>query len=134
MNTSDLTIETHTLGFSRIGKKRELKKSIERYWSGKETKGQLEETGKQIREENWRIAKDAGLSIGTVGDFSFYDQILDFSHLISAIPKRFSSVKGDHLETMFAMARGEGKQNISACAMTKWYNTNYHYKSSFHCD
>lgn len=39
----------HTLGYPRIGEKRELKKATEAYWQGKITRTELEETGRMLR-------------------------------------------------------------------------------------
>ncbi|MEO6992999.1 MAG: hypothetical protein ABI273_05195, partial [Lacunisphaera sp.] len=44
---------THTLGYPRIGEKRELKKATEAYWAGKITRTELEDTGRSLRRQNW---------------------------------------------------------------------------------
>lgn len=123
-------IKTHILGYPRIGAKRETKKVCERYWSGKNSLQDLIDTGKQQREYNWQVQKEAGIDLVPVNDFSYYDHILDTSLMVGAIPKRFRALK--HLglyDLYFAMARGyqkEGK-DIIPVEMTKWFDTNYHY-------
>ena len=123
-------IKTHILGYPRIGAKRETKKVCERYWSGKNSLQDLIDTGKQQREYNWQVQKEAGIDLVPVNDFSYYDHILDTSLMVGAIPKRFQDLK--HLglyDLYFAMARGyqkEGK-DIIPVEMTKWFDTNYHY-------
>lgn len=124
---------TQNLGYPRIGSHRELKKSCENYWAGKTTYKDLLTAGKQIREENWQMQKDAGIDLIPSNDFSYYDQVLDHSLMFGAIPKRFFDVilkKGnEELDLYFAMARGCQKDDLdlSAMEMTKWFDTNYHY-------
>ncbi len=121
---------THILGFPRIGSNRELKKAVESYWKSEITQSQLEEIGKKIREDNWKIQNDSNLHFVTTGDFSWYDHILDTSALLGVIPKRFQEKNQTiNLNTIFCMARGQAPntKDAHACEMTKWFNTNYHY-------
>lgn len=114
------------LGFPRIGVKRELKKATESYWKGETGEAELLAAGKEIRKTHWLMQKDAGLDMVPVGDFSFYDQVLDLTALVGAIPARygFTGCVVD-MPTYFAMARGN--DTITAMEMTKWFDTNYHY-------
>ena len=116
----------HTLGFPRIGKDRELKKALEAYWKAQIDEAALEATGRSLRAEHWRLQRDAGLGMVAVGDFSFYDHMLDAAAMVGAVPARFgvSGAKVD-FATYFAMARGSAGQ--PAMEMTKWFDTNYHY-------
>ncbi|WP_299440664.1 5-methyltetrahydropteroyltriglutamate--homocysteine S-methyltransferase [uncultured Aquimarina sp.] len=123
---------THNLGYPRIGSKRELKKVSEQYWSGKTSYKNLLQVGKNIRQENWLLQKNAGIDLIPSNDFSFYDQVLDMSLTVGAIPKRYQSLLAKNLNRMelyFAMARGYQKDehDITAMEMTKWFDTNYHY-------
>jgi 5-methyltetrahydropteroyltriglutamate--homocysteine methyltransferase len=121
---------THILGFPRIGSNRELKKAVESYWRCEISQNQLEDIGKKIREDNWKTQHDSGIHFVTVGDFSWYDHILDTSALLGVIPKRFKAKEQKiNLNTIFCMARGQAPntQDAPACEMTKWFNTNYHY-------
>lgn len=123
--------KTHILGFPRIGAKRELKKALESYWNAEISEEQLRQIGARIRQQNWKIQADAGLDFVTVGDFSFYDHVLDTSILLGVIPPRYQhdSTQEVSLDTLFLMARGQifNKNDVPALAMTKWFNTNYHY-------
>jgi 5-methyltetrahydropteroyltriglutamate--homocysteine methyltransferase len=117
------------LGFSRIGANRELKKAVESYWSGKSSSDDLLRAAKQIRQANWQIQIDAGISQVPSGDFSFYDHVLDAAFSFDLIPERFRNLqlKSD-LDLYFAMARGLAHgQQTQALEMTKWFDTNYHY-------
>ncbi len=118
----------HNLGFPRIGAHREMKQAVEAYWNGSINEAQLQEAGQAIRQANWKM--QAALDRVPVGDFSWYDHVLDTSALLGVIPPRFKAVKGDvDFSTYFHMARGRapGKYDVPACEMTKWFDTNYHY-------
>lgn len=118
------------LGFPRIGPKRELKKAVEAYWKGKSSEQELQKTAKDLRAQNWKLQKDAGLDHIPSNDFSFYDQILDMTCTLGLIPERYGwSGNTIDLDTYFAMARGAQKDGIDVTAMemTKWFDTNYHY-------
>ncbi len=121
-----MKVRTHNLGFPRIGPRRELKKALEAYWSGKGTEAELLATAKAIREQNWHLQKAAGIDLIPSNDFSLYDQVLDTSALVGAVPARFHW-QGDTvpLSTYFEMARGTGSE--PPLEMTKWFDTNYHY-------
>ncbi|WP_405128612.1 5-methyltetrahydropteroyltriglutamate--homocysteine S-methyltransferase [Pseudoalteromonas sp. PB2-1] len=122
--------QLHNLGFPRIGKKRELKFAIESYWAGKINQQVLLERGKSIRQENWALQANAGIDLLPVGDFAWYDHVLNTSLLVGAIPKRHYSEEGNvDLDTLFRIARGQAPTGCQCAAseMTKWFNTNYHY-------
>ncbi len=120
----------HNLGFPRIGVKRELKKAQEAYWSGEIDAAQLAAVGKELRLRHWQVQAEAGMDLIPVGDFSWYDHILDLSALLGVVPPRFGWPGGEvDIDTYFRMARGRAPtgQPASACEMTKWFDTNYHY-------
>ncbi|QKJ31367.1 5-methyltetrahydropteroyltriglutamate--homocysteine S-methyltransferase [Mucilaginibacter mali] len=125
---------TQNLGYPRIGGQRQLKKACEQYWAGKTDLKELKDVARKIREENWHAQLDAGIDLIPCNDFSFYDQVLDMSTLLGAIPKRYSPVlsavkDNSEIDLYFAMARGYQKDglDITAMEMTKWMDTNYHY-------
>ncbi|HHH42679.1 MAG TPA: 5-methyltetrahydropteroyltriglutamate--homocysteine S-methyltransferase [Gammaproteobacteria bacterium] len=121
---------THNPGFPRIGIQRELKRALEAYWKGDIDREELEQTGKTLRARHWALQAQAGLDLVPVGDFSWYDQVLDLSCLLGAVPPRFRHPGGEvDLDTLFHMARGHSRsgQPVAACEMTKWFDTNYHY-------
>jgi 5-methyltetrahydropteroyltriglutamate--homocysteine methyltransferase len=126
-------MQTHNLGYPRIGSDRELKKACEKYWAGKISVEELMITSRNIRHRNWITQKDLGIDWIPTNDFSYYDQVLDMSLMVGAIPKRYNEVILDksntELDLYFAMARGYQKEgiDIKAMEMTKWFDTNYHY-------
>ncbi|MEA2116898.1 5-methyltetrahydropteroyltriglutamate--homocysteine S-methyltransferase [Halovibrio sp. HP20-50] len=125
---------SHILGYPRIGARRELKKATEAYWKGECSRSELESTGRELRLRHWQAQQDAGLDFVSVGDFAFYDQVLNVSVALGAVPARFNAqaevAGGDiDLDTAFRMARGRAPSGepAAACEMTKYFDTNYHY-------
>ena len=126
-------MQTHNLGYPRIGSRRELKKACENYWAGKITPDELLQAGKQLRQDNWRLQRAAGINLIPTNDFSYYDHVLDTSLMVGNIPPRFLPLVQEQEKAFpslyFAMARGYQKDgmDITALEMTKWFDTNYHY-------
>jgi 5-methyltetrahydropteroyltriglutamate--homocysteine methyltransferase len=120
---------THNLGFPRIGGARELKFALEKHWKGALPHAELEALGAKIRRENWE--RQGRLDFAPLGDFSFYDQVLDWSFLLGNVPQRARPHEGHPLDAYFRLARGraagETGSGIAAGEMTKWFDTNYHY-------
>ncbi|WP_052731284.1 hypothetical protein [Spirosoma radiotolerans] len=133
----------HNLGYPRTGSHRELIKACEQFWAQKITAQQLQETGQQIRQANWLTQQQAGIALIPCNDFSFYDQVLDMSLTVGAIPERFhpllhrpgslqadlAQTEASQLDLYFAMARGYQQDGLVLDAMpvAKWFDTNYRY-------
>jgi 5-methyltetrahydropteroyltriglutamate--homocysteine methyltransferase len=144
-DSTSSSIPVASLGTPRIGPRRELKFALESFWSGATDEKALIETGVGLRAANWARQKKLGVSVIPSNDFSFYDQVLDTSVMVGAIPKIYGWDGGPvPLATYFAMARGaQGKAQEAGCGhahhghdaahgvpaqeMTKWFDTNYHY-------
>ncbi|PHY17877.1 5-methyltetrahydropteroyltriglutamate--homocysteine S-methyltransferase [Caulobacter sp. BP25] len=136
-----MTVTVATLGFPRIGPRRELKTALERYWSGQSDQKALLAAAADLRATTW--ARQAALGADHVpsNDFSLYDQVLDTSVMVGAIPALYGWRGGPvSLDTYFAMARGDQGVTLAPCGhdhgpktgvpaqeMTKWFDTNYHY-------
>ena len=122
-------IKTNILGFPRIGRNRELKKAEEAYWNGKKSLEELLDVARSIRLENWQIQSKAGVSFIPSNDFSFYDQVLDQTLALGAVPERYNALKNNLVDLYFAMAHGvqSNGNDVIAMEMTKWFDTNYHY-------
>ncbi|MBU2097139.1 MAG: 5-methyltetrahydropteroyltriglutamate--homocysteine S-methyltransferase [Gammaproteobacteria bacterium] len=123
-------IQTHTLGFPRIGVRRELKFALESFWRGESSQAALELTGQALRREHWARQAEAGLSLIPTGDFAWYDHILTMSATLGNIPPRHrTNGHTTNLDTLFRVARGYGGREgpVAASDMTKWFDTNYHY-------
>ncbi len=135
----------HVLGVPRIGANRELKFALEKFWRGETDAQTLREAARTIRWENWCKQHEAGLDFVTVGDFAYYDQMLNHILLLGCEPARFGFTDEDALTRAFVMARGQidAREQAGGCAshgseisashstwaleMTKWFDTNYHY-------
>ncbi|WP_026804061.1 5-methyltetrahydropteroyltriglutamate--homocysteine S-methyltransferase [Aliarcobacter lanthieri] len=115
--------KNYVIGFPRIGEKRELKKVLEQYWAKQTDFNEVKYVASQLRKRHWTYQKEAKINFIASNDFSYYDNMLDTSILLGAIPQRFQHLKDEEL--YFAMARGN--QDCVAMEMTKWFNTNYHY-------
>ncbi|MBA2814291.1 5-methyltetrahydropteroyltriglutamate--homocysteine S-methyltransferase [Candidatus Pantoea persica] len=125
-----MTILNHTLGFPRVGLRRELKKAQERYWAGNATQEELLAVGRELRARHWQQQKEAGVDLLPVGDFAWYDHVLTTSLLLGNVPARHQNPQGEvDLDTLFRIGRGRAPSGEPAAAaeMTKWFNTNYHY-------
>ncbi len=122
---------THTLGFPRIGRQRELKFALERHWRGELPTDALLQTAADLRARHARI--QSRLDWMPVGDFSLYDQVLDMSFLLGCVPDRAQRSGDGPLDAYFRVARGRAAGDDSCCSgvhageMTKWFDTNYHY-------
>ncbi len=122
--------QSMTLGFPRIGPNRELKRAVERYWRGRIDAEAMQDIAAGLREIAWREQSSAGIDLIPSNDFSLYDQMLDTSVLVGAIPSRFRELENlSDLDVYFAMARGHqgAAGDVEACELTKWFDTNYHY-------
>ncbi|WP_395682320.1 5-methyltetrahydropteroyltriglutamate--homocysteine S-methyltransferase, partial [Inquilinus sp.] len=138
------SVPVSTLGTPRIGPRRELKTALESFWSGKSDEKALLEAAAGLRAANWARQHALGVSVIPSNDFSFYDQVLDTSVMVGAIPAAYGWTGGPvSLATYFAMARGSQADvahgacghghdhsqghGVPAQEMTKWFDTNYHY-------
>jgi 5-methyltetrahydropteroyltriglutamate--homocysteine methyltransferase len=124
--------QSTNLGYPRIGKRRELKRIIERYWSGRASAAELNGVAAEVRAAALGKQLEAGIDLIPTGDFSLYDQVLDTACLWGLVPERFAPARGYPergsevgVDTYFAMARG--REDTPALELTKWFDTNYHY-------
>jgi 5-methyltetrahydropteroyltriglutamate--homocysteine methyltransferase len=141
-----MSITVATLGFPRIGPRRELKTALERYWSGKSGRETLLAVAADLRGKTWARQQALGVDHIPSNDFSLYDHVLDTSAMVGAIPAAYGWTGGPvDLDTYFAMARGSQSEaeddgcghghdhghdhgpGAPAAEMTKWFDTNYHY-------
>ncbi|MEP7154753.1 MAG: 5-methyltetrahydropteroyltriglutamate--homocysteine S-methyltransferase [Betaproteobacteria bacterium] len=117
---------THTLGFPRIGERRELKFALESFWRGEADANYVTAQGRELRLRHWTLQRTAGLDMVTAGDFAFYDQMLNQCVLLGALPARFGFDANTLTLAQYSeLARGNKTQH--AMEMTKWFDTNYHY-------
>ena len=139
-----MSLPVATLGTPRIGPRRELKQALERHWAGQSDEAALLQDAAALRAANWARQHALGVTVIPSNDFSLYDQVLDTSVMVGAIPAAYGWAGGPvPLSTYFAMARGSRAEGTATCAhghdhgakghgaqaqeMTKWFDTNYHY-------
>ncbi len=116
----------HVLGFPRIGAGRELKSALESYWKKELPESGLLKAGRELRKRHWARQRAAGLDYVTVGDFAWYDHVLQTLAHLGCLPARFGyDARALTLPQYFTAARGDADH--PAMEMTKWFDTNYHY-------
>nr|BAJ88127.1 predicted protein [Hordeum vulgare subsp. vulgare] len=117
---------SHIVGYPRMGPKRELKFALESFWDGKSSAEDLEKVATDLRASIWKQMSEAGIKYIPSNTFSYYDQVLDTTAMLGAVPDRYSWTGGEigH-STYFSMARGNA--TVPAMEMTKWFDTNYHF-------
>ncbi len=103
------------LGYPRIGPRRELKKSIESFWAGRSTAEEVEAVAADLRRRTRNRLVELGLpkDVPAIPSaFSFYDQVLDATAVVGAVPARFADVVGADgsldLAGYSTVARGRG--------------------------
>ena len=119
-------------GVPRIGPGRELKKALEKYWRDPSQGRALATTATRLVNDYSDGVAAAGIDAVPFAGRSFYDAVLDTSALLGALPERVADIP-DHsndglppfIDRLFAAARGTAE--LPASAMTKWFDTNYHY-------
>ncbi|XP_006364490.2 5-methyltetrahydropteroyltriglutamate--homocysteine methyltransferase-like [Solanum tuberosum] len=120
------TMASHVVGYPRMGPKRELKFALESFWDGKSNSEDLEKVAADLRSSIWKQMADAGIKYIPSNTFSYYDQVLDTTAMLGAVPPRYGWNGGEiGFDVYFPMARGNA--SVPAMEMTKWFDTNYHY-------
>ncbi|KAG2187339.1 hypothetical protein INT44_005025 [Umbelopsis vinacea] len=127
-------VSATNLGFPYVGAKRELKKLVESFWSGKISEADLLSGAHQLQETHWKVQQEQGIAQIPSGDFTFYDRMLDTACNFGIAPQRYQHIQNP-LEQYFAMARGlqksatatSEKVDVPAMEMKKWFDTNYHF-------
>lgn len=122
-------MKSGVIGFPRMGRNRELKFLLEKYFRGEVDRDEVYSSSKKLRIDHWNLQKEYGIDFISSNDFSYYDGMLDTIVLLNAIPRQYKKLGLDEISTYFAMARGyQGKEgDVKALSMKKWFNTNYHY-------
>lgn len=121
-----MNLASTAIGYPYIGGNREWKRCVESFWRGEKSEEAFIFEMKTIRLNQLKHQQSLGLDILTVGDFTFYDRMLDLATMFGLIPARYKwTDEKVNLTTYYAMARGAN--DVVASEMTKWFNTNYHY-------
>ncbi|WP_026564664.1 5-methyltetrahydropteroyltriglutamate--homocysteine S-methyltransferase [Bacillus sp. UNC41MFS5] len=121
-----MNLVSTAIGYPYIGDNREWKRCVESFWKTAISEEQFSIEMKTIRLNNLKRQQSLGLDLLTAGDFTFYDRMLDHAAMFGMVPNRYKWTGDEvNLSTYYAMARGAN--DVVACEMTKWFNTNYHY-------
>ncbi|MCG2624926.1 5-methyltetrahydropteroyltriglutamate--homocysteine S-methyltransferase [Arthrobacter sp. I2-34] len=120
------------LGYPRIGPRRELKKALEAHWAGRLDEDGLLFEARKVQDRTVRRLVQLGLDAADSSipaDFALYDQVLDTTAALGALPARFADLAAEDgsvgTAAYFTLARGDGQR--PPLELTKWFDTNYHY-------
>lgn len=119
------------LGYPRIGPRRELKRALERHWSGDADAADLASEVTALRVRTVARLRELGLTgcSAIPASFALYDQVLDVIVATGVVPARFHDLADAEgrldREASFVLARGDAARG--PLEMTKWFDTNYHY-------
>lgn len=111
-------MKTAIMGYPYIGKNREWETIVEDFCQQRLTEQAFYMHMQGLQLNHVANQHGAGLDVLTIGDFTYYDRLLDLAWMFNLVPRRFCHLTG--LATYFAMARGE-----EACQSSKWFTTNY---------
>ncbi|PSL43255.1 methionine synthase (B12-independent) [Salsuginibacillus halophilus] len=114
-----------TIGYLQLDGKRAWKRALESFWQEKTSEEALHQTLKTLRLHRLHKQESYGIDHVPVNDFTYYDRMLDTAWMFNLIPARHRTNDTPDVTEYFAMARGT--VDAGACAMKKWFNTNYHY-------
>lgn len=120
------------LGYPRIGPNRELKKALESHWASRSAETDLHASAFELQQANLAKLTSLGLNATDAslpGDFAYYDQVLDATVALSALPTRFADLAGANgtIDTAASFILARGDETRAPLEMTKWFDTNYHY-------
>ncbi|KAK3405249.1 hypothetical protein EUGRSUZ_K01513 [Eucalyptus grandis] len=114
------------VGYPRMGPKRELKFALESFWDGKSSAEDLQKVAADLKSSIWKQMANAGIKYIPSNTFAYYDQVLDTTAMLGAVPPRYRWNGGEiGFDVYFSMAKGNA--SVPAMEMTKWFDTNYHY-------
>jgi 5-methyltetrahydropteroyltriglutamate--homocysteine methyltransferase len=116
---------TAVLGFPRLGPDRELKFALEDFWQERISADELTETAARLRRLNLGAAQAVGVDVVAVGDFAYYDHVLDTAELVGVIADRHGGPAAAGLNDHFVAACGTPR--AAPLALSRWFDTSYHY-------
>ncbi len=119
-----MNIDARLTGYPRIGPNRELKRTLERAWSGRMDADAFSARITELRQAHLDEQRDA---IGSaVDDYFLYDEVLETALMLGIAPENEAArLDADAFDVLTDLARGTPDRE--AWEMTKWFDTNYHY-------
>ena len=119
-------IWSSNLGMPGIGRKRDVKRVVERFWKGEAQAAEVESVLKATRAENYQVQQAKGIQWIPVFDMDPYDRLLRHAVMFGLVPKRFGPAERAASDWQVYFSIPRGSDQAQACAMTKWFDTNYH--------
>ncbi|MBB3212389.1 5-methyltetrahydropteroyltriglutamate--homocysteine methyltransferase [Herbaspirillum sp. Sphag1AN] len=113
----------HVLGFPRIGAQRELPQAWQAFCDGDSDLAAVKASGATLRARHWQWQAEAGLDFVCVGDFAWYDQVLNTLTLLGALPTRFG-LDPSTLDLYGCRHLVEGEEHQPAMQLRSWFDTN----------
>ena len=101
------------IGYPRIGPNRELKRALERMWSGRLAADAFAERVDELRRTH--LAEQREATGSAVDDFVLYDEVLETALMLGVRP---ADLDGTSFDLLTALARGTAERE--AWEMTKW--------------
>ncbi|XP_042392800.1 5-methyltetrahydropteroyltriglutamate--homocysteine methyltransferase-like isoform X2 [Zingiber officinale] len=121
---------SHIVGYPCMGPKRELQTELETFWSGESSSDRLQKVAADLRSSVWKQMADAGIKYIPSNTFSYFDQMLDTTAMLGAVPERYNYT-GDEIgfDIYCLMARGNASAVPALKSMEKrqWFDTNKHF-------
>ncbi|MGH2357880.1 MAG: 5-methyltetrahydropteroyltriglutamate--homocysteine S-methyltransferase, partial [Candidatus Limnocylindria bacterium] len=117
-------LSAHLIGYPRIGPARELKWALEGAWNGRLAPAEFSARIDGLRRAH--LDEQRALIGSAVDDFFLYDEVLETALMLGIAPEPLRArLADDPFGVLSALARGTPDRE--AWAMTKWFDTNYHY-------
>jgi 5-methyltetrahydropteroyltriglutamate--homocysteine methyltransferase len=101
-----MKLSTSSLGFPRMGPRRELKFALEKHWRGDLDLSGLLAVSNAVTDKAWELQKNAGIDRITVGDNYLYDGVLTWTDALGIVTTRYRELPSGTVR-QFAMARGK---------------------------
>ncbi|KAJ0454633.1 putative cobalamin-independent methionine synthase MetE, UROD/MetE-like superfamily [Helianthus annuus] len=75
---------------STYGPQERAEIALESFWDGKSTAEDLQKVAADLRSSIWKQMSDAGIKYISSNTFSYYDQVLDTTAMLGAVPARYN--------------------------------------------
>jgi 5-methyltetrahydropteroyltriglutamate--homocysteine methyltransferase len=119
-----VNLSARLIGYPRIGPERELKRALERAWSGRIDSSEFVARVEDLRRQH--VDEQRGLIGSAVDDFVLYDQVLETAMMLGLVPRELAeALERAPFDILTVLARGSKERE--AWEMTKWFDTNYHF-------
>ncbi|KAG6506162.1 hypothetical protein ZIOFF_031480 [Zingiber officinale] len=118
---------SHIVGYPCMGPERELQTALESFWSEEMSSDGLQNLAADLRSSVWKQMADAGIKYIPSNTFSYFDQMLDTTAMLGAVPERYNYTGNEiGFDIYCLMARGNASAVPAMKSMEKrqWFDTN----------